>query len=270
MKYIKEKGMTYISFPHFGNSLIAAISGREGGVSQGDFASLNMKFLEGENPQAVIENRRRFLSLFSISEKDIVACEQVHGNHVAVVDEKEKGKGALTKETAIPRCDGLVTNVSAVPLTMYFADCTPLLFADVKKHVVGIAHGGWRGTVGGIGAVMVETMERRYGCRTEDIYVAIGPAIGFDDFEVGEEVINAFRRLFTAEEIAPLVREKEGGKFLFDLPRANRLILEKNGIDSHHIEDCGISTYSHTDLFYSYRKEKGKTGRHMAVMMLKD
>lgn len=270
MRIDRRDGMAYVSFACMEyKEVTAVVSCRIGGVSEGIFSSLNMKCMTGELPEHVAENRRRFLGLFDIDSLRTVGCEQVHGNRVAVVSESDCGKGAVSIDTAIPDCDGLVTDVSNVPLIMHFADCTPLLFYDPFTGVIGVAHGGWRGTVGNIGAVMVKKMEEYYGSRAENIRVAMGPAIGFDDFEVGAEVIEAFRELFSEERIRELSVKKENGKYLFNLPCANRFLLEREGIRAEHIEDCGISTYRHTDLFYSYRKEEGKTGRHMAVVMLK-
>ena len=111
-------------------------------------------------------------------------------------------------------------------------------------------------------------MEKNYGSKREDILCAIGPAIGLECFEVGEEVVEEFYKLFNEKEISRLSIKKANGKYLFDLHNANRRLLEKAGIPAGHIEDCGLCTYCHDDLFYSYRKSGGKTGRHMAVMAL--
>ncbi len=112
-------------------------------------------------------------------------------------------------------------------------------------------------------------MEKNYGCVRENILCAIGPAIGLECFEVGEEVVEEFYRLFTEKEMEKLSISKGEGKYLFDLHGANRKLLEKSGIPREHIEDCGLCTYCHDDLFFSYRKAKGETGRHMAVLAMK-
>lgn len=269
MNIIKKEQMAFVDFDIFCRQpMIGVVSCRTGGVSENSFSSLNMKYLPGESDCCVQENRYRFLSLFDIPLESVVACEQVHASRVVCVTKEDCGKGAMTGDTAIPNCDGLCTNVSNVPLVMFFADCTPLLFYDPVVKAVGIAHGGWRGTVRNIASVMVESFKNHFGSRAEDIRVGIGPTIGFDDFEVGRDVLDAFSNLFTTEEMHELVKKNKMGKYFFHLPKANRFLLERSGIKFSNIEDCHISTYSRTDLFYSYRKEKGKTGRHMAVMML--
>lgn len=265
-------GIPYVSFSIFKKAghVKAAVASRKGGVSTAPFDSLNMSFSTGDDPDAVRENRRRFLSLLGIAPADMVSCCQVHGTHIEVVGKKDRGRGALSLETALTSCDGLLTSDPGVPLTMNFADCTPLLFYDPVRRAGGLAHGGWRGTAGNIGGAMVRLMEERFGSRPEDILAGIGPAIGPCSFEVGRDVVDAFASLFTEAEMKELAAPEEGkeGKFLFHLPLANRLLLRRAGLWDSHIEDAGICTYCREDLFYSYRKSGGRCGRHMAVFSL--
>lgn len=265
-----QNGFPFVRFPAFAKSgnVVAAVATRKGGVSQAPFDSLNMSFSTGDDPEAVRENRRRFLSLFHIDPSSIISCHQVHGTHVAAMTEADRGRGALDRESAVPECDGLMTNARHVPLTMNFADCTPLLFYDPMNEAIAISHGGWRGTAGDIGEKTVRLMSARYGTRPEHLLVGIGPAIGGCSFEVGDDVIEAFQRLFTPAEMKTLVVKKPNGKYLFDLPRANKKLLLRTGVLESHIDDCGICTYCHDDMFFSYRKSGGTTGRHMAVIML--
>ena len=266
----ERNGISYVTFSLFqkGGGVKAAVASRKGGVSQAPFDSLNMSFSTGDKAEAVRENRRRFLSLLSIAPEAVISCHQVHGTHIEAVGKKDRGRGALSPDTAIPDCDGLLTGEAGVPLTMNFADCTPLLFYDPVRRAAGLAHGGWRGTAGNIAGAMVRLMEER--CRSDpaDILAAIGPAIGPCCFEVGSDVVQVFAGLFSTEDMARLAVPEAGkeGKFLFDLPQANRLLLLRAGILPSHIEDARLCTYCRDDLFYSYRKSKGKTGRHMAVI----
>lgn len=265
-----QNGFPFVRFPAFqkAGGVAAAVASRKGGVSKAPFDSLNMSFSTGDDPEAVRENRRRFLSLLHIDPAAIISCHQVHGTHIEVVGEADKGRGALDRESAVPECDGLMTNVRHVPITMNFADCTPLLFYDPVNEAIAIAHGGWRGTAGDIAEKTVRLMGERYGTRPEHLLAGIGPAIGGCSFEVGQDVIDAFQRLFTPKEMNELIKTKPNGKYLFDLPGANHKLLLRAGILESHIDDCKICTYCHDDMFFSYRKSGGKTGRHMAVMML--
>ena len=270
MKFISSSGMTYMTFDLFRDlPITAAVSCRMGGVSGPDLGPLNMGLHVGDEEAAVLENRRRYFEALSLDPASLVCCQQVHGTYISKVTEKDKGRGALSGNTAIPACDGLMTNEKDVPITMNYADCTPLFFYDPKKKVIALSHGGWRGTAGNIAGLTIAKMEKNYGCDRENILCAIGPAIGPECFEVGEEVVEEFYRLFTDKEMEKLSMPKGEGKYLFDLAGANRKLLEKSGIPYNHIEDCGLCTYCHDDLFFSYRKAKGKTGRHMAVMVLR-
>ncbi|WP_273062474.1 peptidoglycan editing factor PgeF [Colibacter massiliensis] len=269
--HIEEKdGVSFVRFSIFaGHDLAAVVSTRCGGVSTGEFASLNMSFSTGDAPEKIIENRRRYFRAVGVDTADYVGCNQVHGTTVVRVGHTDRGRGAEGKETAIPSCDGLITNEPQTALTMNFADCTPLLFYDPVRRAVGLAHGGWRGTAGNIVGVIVREMTENFGTKPADILAAIGPAIGPERFEVGPEVIEAFAALFMPEELKTLYTEKRDGKYLYDLWRTNELLMLRAGILPHHIERTDICTYTRNDLFYSYRREKGHTGRHMALMELK-
>lgn len=269
MKIITKEGISFLTFELYKKyPLQAAVSTRLGGISQAPFTSLNMGLHVGDEAAAVVENRKRFFHALGSDAKQLINCSQVHGTHIEVVGKADCGRGADSLETAIPGCDGLITAEKGVPLTMNYADCTPLFFYDPKKEVIALSHGGWRGTAGNIAGKTIDQMVQTFDCCRKDILCAIGPAIGLCHFEVGEEVVEAFRPLFSEVEWKNLYRNKENGKFLFDLHGANRLLMEKAGILANHIEDCGICTYCRDDLFYSYRKSGGKTGRHMAVLEL--
>ena len=269
MKFISADGILYMTFDCYqGQGVVAAVSCRTGGVSEPPFSSLNMGFHTGDDADAVRENRRRYFEALGLSASRLVSGNQVHGTYIYKVTEKDAGRGALTMETAIPACDGFMTDEKDIPITMNYADCTPLFFYDPVKRAIALSHGGWRGTAGNIAALTVAKMEKNYGSKRKDILCVIGPAIGLECFEVGEEVVEEFYKLFNEKEISRLAVKKANGKYLFDLHNANRRLLEKAGIPADHIEDCGLCTYCHDDLFYSYRRSGGKTGRHMAVMAL--
>ena len=158
---IEKEGVSFVSFHIFApyKDLTAAVSTRLGGISTGDFKSLNMSFSTGDDKEAVKENRRRYFNALGISIKDLVGCNQVHGVHIEQVTKKDCGRGVEGKEDALPGCDGLITNEPGVALTMNFADCTPLLFFDPVRKAIGLAHGGWRGTAGNIAGLTVEKMK---------------------------------------------------------------------------------------------------------------
>lgn len=267
MKLITKNHISYLTFDLFQKyPLIAAVSTRKGGVSEAPFDSLNMGLHVGDLPAAVEENRNRFFHALGSDASRLICANQVHGTHIEVVGKNDCGRGATSMDTAISETDGLITAEKQVPIIMNFADCTPLLFYDPVKEVIGLSHGGWRGTAGNIAGKTIDKMVNTFGSQRKDILCAIGPAIGKECFEVGGEVIEEFSKLFSEKEMQDLSSAKDNGKYLFDLHGANRLLMERAEIPKDHIEDCGICTYCRDDLFYSYRKSGGKTGRHMAVL----
>nr|PZN52800.1 MAG: peptidoglycan editing factor PgeF [Chloroflexota bacterium] len=165
----------------------------------------------------------------------------------------------------VAQADAMVTDQPDTPLTMRFADCTPVLFYDPVKGVIGMAHAGWRGTVNGIAARVVGVMQRAFGCRPADIQAAIGPSIGPDRYQVGEEVVDAVMRYFGTTD-GLIRRDPRDGTAYLNLWEANRRDLERAGVED--IEVAGLCTATRTDEFFSHRAEKGRTGRFGAVLSL--
>lgn len=267
---IKSKeGISFLTFSIFqGLPMKAAVSCRIGGISRAPFTSLNMGLHVGDHVEDVLENRKRYFRALGIDESRLINCCQVHGTHIEKVSGKDCGRGALSLDTAIPDTDGLITGDPNVPLTMNYADCTPLFFYDPVKKAAALSHGGWRGTAGNIVGKTVDFMVSEFGCSRNTILGAIGPAIGFPNFEVGQEVIDAMRPLTEENELSRFYRKKKNGKYLFALAEMNHFLMRKAGLLEEHIEDCHMDTWDRNDLFYSYRREKGRTGRHMAVLMM--
>ena len=116
----------------------------------------------GDRIEDVLENRKRYFHALGMDENRLINCSQVHGTHIERVSEKDCGRGAFSLDTAIPDTDGLVTEDPQVPLTMNYADCTPLFFYDPLKKVAALSHGGWRGTAGNIVGKTVDLMVREY------------------------------------------------------------------------------------------------------------
>lgn len=261
----EKNGVSWYEFSIFGPTVRGVVTTRRDGVSRGIYENLNMSFFLGDEEAHVKENRIRVMTALGCRPERAVGAVQVHGTHIAIVDESMAGRGGLSAKGAIPDTDGLITNVSGIPLTLLFADCTPLLFSDPVQGVIGLAHGGWRGSAGNIVGKMIEKMKAGYGCRPEDIRLGIGPCIGPESFEVGEDVVKAFTPFFSQEEIKQLATPASPGKYLFNLPKANAWLALQAGITQNYIETAGIDTMTSQN-FYSYRRSHGKCGRHAAVI----
>ena len=252
-------GLTYYQFESLSPERVRhGIFARLGGVSRGPYAALNLSLSVPDEPEAVAENRQRFYAAMEMEPDSAIRTVQVHGARVAAVD-------AGDVRRVQPVTDGLVTRTSDLPLVMAFADCVPILLFDPVEEVVGIAHAGWRGLVRGIGQATVRCMEEAYGCRASNVRAGIGPAIGSCCYEVGPEVVEAFRVTFG--EMRPLFRTNSSGACHLDLWAASETALRLAGVEQ--IEHACLCTACHVDEFYSHRREGGQTGRFGAIIALR-
>ena len=242
--------------------ITAGMTTRFGGWSKPPYSSLNVGFHVGDDARRVLENRKRIAFKLQVPLENWVVAEQPHGTSIHKATLDDAGKGADSLDTAISGVDGLLTNRSGLLLVSLHADCVPLYFQSHKHHFVGIAHAGWKGTVGNIAGKMVERFKEE-GVVPHDLHVAIGPAIGRCCYEVSEDVIDYVSRLNLSE---PVFEQNENGKFMLDLKQTNRQLLEKNGVPGGQISVSDQCTSCERDLFYSHRREKGKTGRMMAFI----
>jgi polyphenol oxidase len=195
---------------------------------------------------------------FNQQEASIHDVWLVHGTNVVFAE------APRPLEKPSTQADILFTNRPEVTLFMRFGDCVPLLFHDPRKHVVGMAHAGWLGTVLGVAGRAVKAMQEKYGCRPEDILAGIGPSIGLDHYEVGDEVVMQFQEKYPAY-VDRIVESRNGSSYL-DLWTANTLQLNHAGVE--HVEVSRVCTACHLEDWFSHRAEKGKTGRFGALIAL--
>lgn len=269
----KERDLVYLTFPSLEESGVVdhLFSTRLGGVSQGYVGSMNLSYHRGDEKENVDENFRRIGELLGRGVEDFVFTDQTHTTHVKIVTEDDRGKG-MVREQDYTDVDGLITDRPGIVLSAFFADCVPLFFVDPVRKAVGLSHSGWKGTVGKIGKVTVEAMERAYGCRPADMIAAIGPSICGDCYEVGEDVAEQFRETFlpTGQRAdGKLLTEKRGGKYMLDLWEANRRILEEAGIPGENISVTDLCTCCNPDFLFSHRASKGKRGNLGAFLVLR-
>lgn len=238
--------------------LVHGVFTRLGGVSQPPWDSLNLGGTVGDDLAAVRENHRRAYAALGLDEGYACTVWQVHSADTVIARAPVPGRRWLA------RADGLVTDRPGLALTMRFADCAPVLLYDPVHHVIGLAHAGWRGTVLGAAVSVLQTMVEAFGTRPPDVQAAIGPSIGPARYQVGEEVVAAVARAFG--DTAGLVRRAADGSAYLDLWAANRLALQRAGVEQ--IEVAGICTATRTDEFYSHRAEGGRTGRFGVIVAL--
>jgi purine-nucleoside/S-methyl-5'-thioadenosine phosphorylase / adenosine deaminase len=229
---------------------------RHGGVSTGLRSSLNLGYRWGDERAAVEENRRIVAAHEGFDPEALQVTQHVHGTAVWRVGEPQPTP---------PEFDALVTDRPGPVLAAFAADCIPMVFADPDARVVGAAHAGWRGTVGGVGRNVVERMVE-LGARPEAIRVALGPSIGPCCFEVGPEVVDAFRDALG--EVDGLVVAGPR-KDHIDLRVAARAILERAGVRRDHVDAAPPCTRCNPDRFFSYRRDGKEGGIHMGFIGLR-
>lgn len=269
MELRRSGEVAYLTFPAFSAFPFVrhAFSTRLGGVSGGEFSSMNLAFGRGDGDENVRENYRRFCRAAGFGEETLVSSAQDHRTNIRRVGREQRGLG-IWRPNDRPSVDGLVTDEPGVTLVIHTADCVPLFLLDPEKRAVGLVHAGWRGTAAEIGAAAVGAMEREFGTRPEALVAGVGPSIGPCCFEVDEPVrarFAALAELKPDEWIFPL----GAGKCRIDLWEANRRTLVKAGVPAGNISVAGICTRCNADWLFSHRATGGKRGGLSAFLELK-
>jgi YfiH family protein len=262
MKQFERNGIPFFEFESLrGNGRIQhAIFTRQGGVSPAPFHSLNLSVSVPDQKAQVYANRARAYGLFGRDTDTVVHAHLVHGNDVARTSSASNG-------TWESRVDGLITNEPGCALTMNYADCAPIFLYDPEHEAIGLGHAGWMGAVVDLPGALVRAMQREFGTEPAQLVASIGPCIGPCCYEVDEPVIGRVHEAFAQPEKL-LVQQGNGSRPHFDLPQANSVNLSRAGVQQ--IELSGLCTGCHTDLFFSHRKEAGKTGRFGTIFILND
>lgn len=243
------------------------VTTRHGGVSSECYASFNLGEYCEDIPGNVEKNRRLLCSSLNISPKRLFVPYQVHSDKIALLDNSFLSLSGKQQHESINEVDALVANEPGICIAVTTADCVPVLLYAPDKRVVGVVHAGWKGTIQRIVSKTVRLMKEQLGCNPEQIKAGIGPSIGIDAFEVGEEVVEAFATSgFMLEKIVR--RNTETGKPHIDLWLANQLQLQEEGLSVKNIEIAGICTYTHYNDFFSARRLSIKSGRMLSGIMI--
>ena len=269
-RLVERAGVPFLSFPLLEETGIVTqgFSTRLGGVSEGDYSSMNVSFTRGDREEAVRENYRRLGEAIGFDCESLVCSDQTHTTNVRVMTEEDRGKG-FARPKDYRDVDGMITNVPGLTLATFYADCVPLYFVDPVKRAIGLSHSGWRGTVGKIGKKTVERMEETYGSNPADIRAVIGPSICQDCYEFSVDVIDEFRQAFSEESWPELFYEKADGKYQLNLWKANELIFREASILPEHIAVTDLCTCCNPTLLFSHRASHGKRGNLGAFLMLR-
>lgn len=234
--------------------VIAVESNRKGGVSKMPFSSLNLGLSTNDKPENILENRKILFGKLGIKTSRVTLSNQVHKDKILKV----------TRSKVYEGYDALITENSNTFLSVTVADCTPVLIYDAKNQAVAAVHAGWKGTVLDITAKTIQRMREEFKTDPKDCYVYVGTCIDENSFEVGEDVAAMF-----TYDLKRLDKSGRKPKFYVDLKKANVTQLLKCGVPENQIEVSAFSTVLDNDIYFSHRKEKGKTGRMMALIGVK-
>ena len=240
-----------------------AFTTRYGGVSRGEFESLNLGSNRGDDPEAVRENYRRVCALMGAGIDDCAVTRQVHGNTVRVVTGADRH---VCMSTVPYEADGLVTNERGLPIMCFVADCVPALLCDGENSVIAAVHCGWRSSVADI---LGETVKKMcaLGAKPESIHAAMGAAIGRCCFETDEDVPQAVEK-YLGGDTEGLFDRREDGKTMVDLRAANARRLRQLGLKAENIDISRECTMCSHEKYWSHRYTKGNRGSQSAVIVL--
>ena len=245
-QFIEKGGIMTYRLPFPGN-IVAALSTRGGGTSSDEYCSLNVGITTGDDPESVDENRRRLLDSLSISKDRLAIPQQTHSSNVKRVFEPGHYED----------CDALITDVPNLFLTLSVADCCPIFAYDGARSAVGIAHAGWSGTQHAIAQRLIDEFASSFGSDPSDLLVALGPSIGPCCYKVGDDLREVFD---------PSLFRQSGVEHYLDLWEANRRQLVAAGLKASSIFVSRVCTSCGPELFFSHRRDRGRTGRMMAVI----
>ncbi len=251
------------------NLIVNAFTTRTGGVSRIPFDYLNLSYNVGDKESHVAENRKIILDALSIDYRTAVTVQQVHKDRISLVRKEDKGKRAFKYSKGIAQTDALITDISGIPLLMCYADCVPIFILDPVKKAIALIHSGRKGTELEITLKTLFKMKKIFKTNPRSCLAAIFPSIGpccynikeenkIDDYWLNEDKYNS----------EPIFLQNKSGRSL-DLKKANHLQLIKAGLQEKNIFISEICTADHPEIFFSYRRDKGNSGRMAAIFMLK-
>jgi len=256
---------------YFGSRLLTAsgvsvqgFTTRHEGVSRAPYNSLNLGLSTLDSCHSVEGNRSILTRAFGARMDRLVTVTQVHGADLLVLDEPNEDFSHFQKL----ECDGIVTNQPRMMIGICVADCVPILLVDPVKKVIAALHAGWKGTAQGIARKGVDAMISVFGSEPGNILAAIGPAIGPCCYEVDATVAEAFRTGTMPFE--SFAKESAPGKWRLNLTEANRNQLLRSGLEEKNVDASSLCVSCEKDLFFSYRRDNGETGRQMGFIMLQE
>ena len=215
-----------------------------------------IKTKEPDFEKIVKDNKKDICKYLRIDEKDLIHPSQTHTSNV---------DAAKIGQISYPDTDGLILSNKIQAVFLNFADCTPVIIYDFENNIAAVSHAGWRGTAGNIASKTVQKMKEEFCSKPENLKCAIGPAISFCCYNVGEDVYRQLSK--TVKDFSGLFEIRQGNIYV-DLKGINKRQLTEAGVKAENIDVCPYCTVCNNNLFFSYRKENATTNRHSAVIKL--
>lgn len=251
---------TYTGLLHFTTT-------RSGGISTGEYNSLNLGAYCGDKAETVTENRLRLCRALSLSEDKLFVPYQIHKDRILEIDEVFLASPEEKQMDSLHGVDALITRLPDVCIAVTTADCVPVLLYAPDKKVVAAVHAGWRGTLLQITHKVVRRLIEKYDCDPQQLIAGIGPSISQENYEVGNEVVEAF--LNAGSGIDKIFRENpQTGNPHVDVGEANRLQLIEAGLLSDNIDRSAICTFANPEYLFSARRQGIQSGRMLSGMMV--
>ena len=264
-----------------GDGVVAFSTTRQGGVSEGNYATFNINHYCGDDEKAISINRSALCNLLHITDEQLVYPHQTHQTEVRAITPSFYELSNDERNAFLEGVDVVMTDLPGVCIGVSTADCIPVLLYDEAHRAMAAVHAGWRGTVARIVEKTVRKMEEIYHTHPQQLHAVIGPGISLRNFEVGDEVYNAFREAdFPMDKIAQyypvsasIEDRKTSGDLMrwhLDLPECNRLQLIDCGLEKEQIQLSGICTYDRCDEYFSARRLGINSGRIFTGILLKE
>lgn len=247
------------------NHTTAFTTTREGGVSIGNYSAFNVNPYCGDKPEHVAINRQQLCNELHIKASHLIIPHQNHGSHHVNVDANFLRMPAEKQNVLTNGADALITTQLNTAICISTADCVPILIYDRTHHAAAAIHAGWRGTVKRIAQHTLKAMHNTFGTQPTDCQAVIGPSISIDNFEVGDEVYEAFNKArFDMKLIA-----RRQDKWHIDLWQCNSIQLQEQGIPSDNIHIAGICTFQNYKQYFSARRLGTSSGRLLTGIILR-
>lgn len=243
--------------------VIHGTSTRMGGFSRDEYNSLNMGYSTGDEEKSVQKNRLKFFHYLQIQSDAVIYAQQIHSNHIALIDENLINLLAGKKPYQIPQTDAMITRFRNIPLAVLTADCQPIFILDELTPAIGLIHAGWRGTKSEIAFHTLELMKNSFGTKPENCIIWLSAAIGQCCYQIDEILQMEFKQQYH-NQIQPVIGDK------LDLTGINRYQFMRSGVPENRIYQSQYCTCHDENLFYSYRRSGKKSGRLLSLFMLKN